>query len=427
MKILVLGNGAREHALAWKIRNSHACSKVYLHPGNAGTHRAGFESLAVEAHTADSISKCAKERGIELVVIGPETLLAQRFGDILRRDGFLVVGPDQAAARLETSKVFAKEFMVRSGVPTAPFKVAHSYNELQTLLPQTFPTVLKFDGLAAGKGVVIAKNRSEALDFGKRVFDQHEFGADALRILVEDFIPGKEISYIGFCDGAHFIPCESATDYKRVSDSDQGPNTGGMGAVSPSPYFSSQMKEKIDTTVIRPILNGMKKDGMDFKGILYVGLMIADNGEPHVLEFNTRFGDPETQAILLRLESDIVPVLLATAKGTLKNAPATHWSTQASVYLVASAEGYPLKPRLGDVIGGLEDVSKDATLFFSGVSEKEGFLVTSAGRVLGLGTMGKTIEDARNKAYTELKRIHWRGMHFRTDIGLLNGANRNAD
>lgn len=423
MKILVLGNGAREHALAWKIKHSAACKKVYLHPGNAGTHRQGFEALSSDAHTASDISKAAKSKDIELIVIGPETLLAQGYADVLRRDGFLVVGPDKAAAMLESSKVFSKEFMQRSGVPTASFKVVSSFEELGKALPTTYPTVLKLDGLAAGKGVVIPKTRAEALDFGTRVYKTNEFGDGAHQVLIEDHLPGREVSYIGFCDGEHFIPCASATDYKRVFDANEGPNTGGMGAVSPSPYFPNDLKETVDKKIVAPILAGLKKENISYRGILYVGLMVAPNGDPYVLEFNARFGDPETQATLMRLESDLVPLLLATAKGNLRNAPQLHWSPKTSVYIVASAEGYPSKPRFGDVIGGIETLPQSTTVFFSGVSQKEDFLVTSGGRVLGLGATGESLEKARETAYQALKQIHWRGMHFRNDIGLAGKEN----
>lgn len=418
-KILVLGSGAREHALAWKIKQSPRCETVYLHPGNAGTLKHEFRRLPENPHTAEEIAESCKKAGINLVVIGPEAYLEQGYADHLRKQGLLVVGVSKSAARLETSKVFAKEFMERSGTPTAPFKVASTLLELTQKLPGTYPVVLKLDGLAAGKGVVIPRNRSEAIDFASRVWQSEEFGNGPHRVVIEDFIPGREISYIGFCDGKTFVPCASATDYKRVFDKDEGPNTGGMGVVSPSPYLTDKLQTEIDQTIVKSVLDGLSKEKIDYRGILYIGVMVDSQNRPHVLEFNARFGDPETQAIMMRLESDIVPLFLATATGTLKDAEAPRWKKDPAVYVVGASEGYPAKPRLGDMIGGLESVTKDCPVFFSGVSEKEGFLVTSGGRVLGVGSLGTDVKVARDAAYEKLKKIHWRGMHFRTDIGLM--------
>lgn len=423
MKILVLGSGGREHALAWKIKQSPACETVYLYPGNAGTQKAGFVSLNSPSHSAADLTSSAREAGVELIVIGPELYLEQGYSDHFREHGFWVVGASQSAARLETSKVFAKEFMVRSGTPTAPFQVASTLLELSEKLPHAYPTVLKLDGLAAGKGVVIAKNRSEAMDFAARVWQSEEFGRGPHQVLIEEFIPGKEISYIGFCDGQTFLPCATATDHKRVFDGDEGPNTGGMGVISPSPHANDALLEKIHNKLVSSVLMGLQKERMDYRGILYFGIMVDAHGEPHVLEFNARFGDPEAQTILLRLESDLVPLLLATAQNTLSHVEKPRWKNETAVYVVAAAEGYPAKPCLGDLIGGVDTLPKQATVFFSGVAEKEGFLITSGGRVLGVGCLGKTLEDARTHTYDALKKIHWRGMHYRTDIGIVR---RNA-
>lgn len=425
MKILVLGNGAREHAIAWKLKQSPQCQAIYLHPGNAGTQQFGFKPLELSAFSKESVAVECKKLGIDLVVIGPEVLLAEGYADHLRSHGLCVFGPDKAAAQLETSKVFAKEFMRRAEIPTAPFVVVSSMEEFMANVPSQYPVVLKLDGLAAGKGVVIANNKLDATHFAKRVWEEQEFGEGPHRIVVEAFIPGLELSYLGFCDGDRFFAMATATDYKRVFDQDEGPNTGGMGAISPSPYFNDPLAKKIRETIVTRILNQMKRENISYRGVLYIGLMIDREGNPFVLEFNTRFGDPETQAILPRLESDFVTPLIATATGQLHSCAEPTWSPLHSVYIVGAAEGYPASPKKGDSIHGLDSLPLNTTLFFSGVDSQNGALVTCGGRVLGIGALGKDLKSARSLAYDGIVKVNWRGMHYRKDIGKIAKENPN--
>lgn len=418
MRVLVLGSGGREHALAWKIKQSPECEKVFLHPGNGGTRKLGLLPLELPSSDIASLEVAAKKERIDLVVIGPEALLAEGVSDRLREAGFLVFGPSQSGARLETSKVFSKEFMQRARVPTAPFLVAEDDRTLMTLASDrhSFPVVLKLDGLAAGKGVVVAMNRQDIVSFTDRIWKFREFGDGPHRVVIEEFLPGKEVSYIGLCDGTTFTPLSSCTDYKRLSDHHEGPNTGGMGVISPSPYFDTALEAKVSERIVAPVLAQMKKENLFYRGALYIGLMVSPEGDPNILEFNARMGDPETQALMIRLESDLLPYLVATAKGELGSMPAMKWSDSHSVYVVASAAGYPERPRSGDEISGWDAVSQ-AVLFFSGVKEENGSLLTAGGRVLGVGALGKTRQDARELAYRNMGRVLWPGMHFRTDIG----------
>lgn len=419
MRVLVLGSGGREHALAWKIAQASRCEKVYLHPGNSGTTRSGLESLPGNPSGPQAIATAAKLAKIELVVIGPETLLAEGYADWLRNEGFLVVGPGREGARLESSKLFAKEFMQRAGIPTAPFTVAHSEGELVEHLSRraAWPVALKLDGLAAGKGVVIATKPSDGTAFAAKIWREGAFGPGPHCVVIEEFLHGREVSLIGLCDGKSFVPLPSATDFKRVGDGDTGPNTGGMGSLSPSPYFSLSLGERVRDEITTPILKQLSRDGIVFRGALYVGLMVSPKGEPFVLEFNTRFGDPETQAILPRINGDFLAALEATARGELSQSVPLEEDRRASVYIVAAAEGYPDKPRVGDFIEGLADEESGTEIFFAGVSEKDGRLVTSGGRVLGVGALADGLAQARDKAYRALTRLRWPGMHYRRDIG----------
>jgi phosphoribosylamine--glycine ligase len=423
MKILVLGTGGREHAIAWKLAQSPQCETIYLHPGNPGAKAAGLSPLPEFTGGTDPqrLAEKAKALGIDLVVIGPEVLLAAGCADVLRAAGLDVVGPNRDGAQLETSKIYAKEFMVRAKIPTASFFVAEDDRELFAMLAdrRTYPIVIKLDGLAAGKGVVIAQSMADVEAFADRIWAQKEFGQGPHRVLVEEFIEGKEISYIGLCDGNRFIPLSSATDYKRVGNHHTGPNTGGMGSISPSALLTSELKARIDSVVIAPILAQLRQDGIDYRGALYVGLMIDDNGQPSVLEFNARFGDPETQALMLRLETDFADLLRHTARGTLAEVPAElQWTDGVSLYVVGAAEGYPTAPRLGDPISGIDAVDRQVQVFFSGVTGDNNKLSTGGGRVLGLGTVAATRDEARDRIYRNLQRINWKGIHYRDDIGL---------
>ncbi len=419
MNVLVLGSGAREHALAWKLRQSPGCRQVFLHPGNAGTIRAGFPALG-DLCNLDEIVEGCRTQGIGLVVIGPEQLLYEGYGNRLRKEGFRVVGPDREAARLETSKIFAKEFMVRAGIQTAPFEI---FSSPEALLSYTrFPTVFKLDGLAAGKGVVVATQKHEAEDFARRIWQEKEFGPGPHRVLRENFIRGRELSYIGLCDGETFRLLSSATDFKRVGDGDTGANTGGMGVLSPSPLLTPALETGIERNIVARVLTQMKREAFAFRGILYIGLMITAEKEPWVLEFNTRFGDPETQAVLLRLKSDLLEMMVHTADQQISKLPPLQWSTETSVYVVGAASGYPGRIRTGDRIEGLDAADSDVQVFFSGVSSDQSQLVTQGGRVLGVGATGSSLEDARKKVYANIRKIRWNGMHYRSDIGIIGGT-----
>jgi phosphoribosylamine---glycine ligase len=419
VKILVLGSGGREHALAWKIALSPRCEKVYLHPGNYGTRLTGFSPLFEDnfEKTLDEICSRLKSLSISLVVIGPEALLAEGYADRLRKEGFLVVGPDREGARLETSKLFAKEFMLQAGIPTAEYQQINSKREFLESYPRwNYPLVLKIDGLAAGKGVVVATTPQEAHAFAVRIWDENEFGESSI-LFREQFVSGREMSAIGLCDGNTFLQLSTATDYKRVGDNNTGPNTGGMGCISPSPVWTPELQEKITHEITNRVLKQIQVTGMNYRGALYLGLMVTTEGNPVVLEFNTRFGDPETQALLLRLESDFVDLLEHTARGTLAACQQPKWSSDSSVYVVAASKGYPGKLTLKDEIKGLEKVKPDVRVFFSGVREEKGKLVTGGGRVLGLGTLGSDLNAAKRLVYQNLESITWPGIHFRRDIG----------
>lgn len=418
MNILVLGSGGREHAIAWKLKQSQHI--VYLHPGNAGTLQKNIPNLGA-ASTLTEIIEAAQEKQITLIVIGPEALLAKDYASQLRQKGFWVVGPGKSGALLETSKIFAKEFMNRAKVPTAAYTIYENWIQFKSGMSQGhYPRVLKLDGLAAGKGVVIPQTKEEALNFGRLVWEKNIFKTESPRVLQEEFIKGVELSYLGLCDGVNFIPLSSSTDFKRVFDYNKGPNTGGMGAVSPSPYLTPELEQKIQERIVNPILNTLTEEKMDFRGVLYIGIMIDQNQDPFVLEFNTRFGDPETQSLMLRIENDFGIALMATAQGALKTTTPIKWSSQTAIYVVGAAPGYPENPQTGSPISGLEDDSPQTQLFFAGVEQKEDELITAGGRVLGVGALGKDAQEARTKAYERLKKVSWDGIHYRTDIGLTD-------
>ncbi len=418
MKVLVLGSGGREHALAWRIRKDPQVEEVYLHPGNAGTWSCGIPNLGdVSIENLPSLIAHAQELGVSLVVIGPEALLAKGYADAFRKSGFPVSGPGADGAQLETSKAFAKEFLEKGGIPTAAYTTATTPEAVRVAI-RKYPSVLKLDGLAAGKGVVVAQSPADAEDFIRRVWELKEFGNESPVVVVEDFIAGRELSYIGLCDTERFVALSTASDYKRVGDGDQGPNTGGMGAISPSPIETPQLLQRIEAEVVQPTLRELKRRGIDYRGALYFGLMVAADGTPYVLEFNARFGDPETQALLMRIEGDFTGLLVAAARRELSTAPDPKWTNQTSVYVVAAADGYPATPRLGDTIQGLDRLAAGVQVFFSGVGSGPQGLVTQGGRVLGLGALGKDAQASRSAVYTNFPKVSWPGLHYRRDIGL---------
>lgn len=415
-KVLVMGSGGREHALAWRLAQDLKKENVFVFPGNAGMQKSGFTAFPPEAQDRDVLVRLLNEKKVELVVIGPELLLAEGYSDFLRDKGFLVLAPSRYAAQLETSKVFAKEFLARHHIPTAAFKVARSAGALEKILENVaYPTVLKLDGLAAGKGVVIPQNAAEARDFAKRVWTDLEFGPGPHAVVIEDCLPGTEISWIGLCDGKKFAPLPSGTDYKRAFDGHQGPNTGGMGVISPSPYETPELAAKIQTQVVDRVLAGLQKEKFDYRGALYIGIMISPSGDPFVLEFNTRFGDPETQATLPRIKGNFFETAKAVAQG---NAPdRLDFDEAHSVYVVAASEGYPGSYQKGLPITDSGEDSEQAWLFYSGVSQGPKALLTAGGRVLGACGRGRSREEARQFAYQRLEKVTFAGRFFRKDIG----------
>ncbi len=420
MKVLVIGGGGREHALAWKLKQSEGVSQVYVAPGNAGTAR---DTQLVNVAISDKVAlrEWAQANGIGLTVVGPEAPLAAGVVDEFRAHGLAIFGPTQKAAQLESSKAFSKAFMQRHGVPTAEYQTfsdaaqAHAYVDAKGA-----PIVVKADGLAAGKGVVVAMTAAEAheaIDFmlldNKLGVAHNEGGA---RVVIEEFLEGEEASFIVLCDGEHALALATSQDHKRLLDADQGPNTGGMGAYSPAPVVTSAIHQRAMEEVILPTLRGMKADGVPYTGFLYAGLMITPDGRVKTLEFNCRMGDPETQPIMMRLRSNLAQVLLAATRGELDKVT-LEWDPRVALGVVLAAEGYPLQPRKGDVISGLPADSSDAMVFHAGTAEKDGQIVTAGGRVLCVTALGDSVREAREKAYTLVEGIRFDGVQFRRDIG----------
>lgn len=403
MKIFVIGSGGREHALCWKLKQSPDSTHLYAAPGNPG-----IAEVATCLPTADYLS-AAESVGADLTVVGPEGPLAAGIVDEFRARGHAIVGPTESAARLESSKVFAKEFMVRANIPTARFVTADSADEANAALDEfEFPVVLKMDGLAAGKGVIIAQSPPEA----KQAIAQ--FLSQGSRLVIEEFLTGEEVSFIVLSDGRNVMRLDPAQDHKAVYDGDSGPNTGGMGAYCDGRILDDAQQFQVMERVIQPAIEQMRVDGTPFTGFLYAGLMMTAQG-PKVLEFNARLGDPETQVLMHRMESDFVGPLYAAARGALRVEKA-QWRREPSVCVVLAASGYPGSVRSGDVITGLAQI-QGATVFHAGTKSEDNVLVTCGGRVLGVTARGTSLPEAIRNTYTEVERIHFEGMHYRTDIG----------
>ncbi len=417
MKVLVVGSGGREHALVWKISRSTKVSKVYCAPGNAGI--AGIaECVNIKAEDIAGLKKFAQENKIDLTIVGPEAPLVAGIVDEFKAAGLRVFGPSKAAARLEGSKLYAKEIMRKYDVPTAAFEEFVNEKAAINYLQNTkFPLVVKADGLAAGKGVFVASEFEYAEEAVHRMIVKREFGEASAKILIEDCLVGEEASILAFCDGKHFRTMQSAQDHKRIFDNDAGPNTGGMGAYSPAPVVSNGVLKEVEDRVFRRMMEGMEKEGAPFVGVLYAGLMITKDG-PKVLEFNVRFGDPETQPILMRLKTDIIDIIEHLLEGKLDKIN-IEWDKRPSVCIVLASKGYPGEYEKGKVIEGLDEASKveDAFVFHAGTALKDGKIVTSGGRVLGVTAMADTIEKAIQKAYSVVRMIKFEGMHYRSDIG----------
>ena len=418
MKILVIGSGGREHALAWKLKQSLRVSEVVVAPGNAGTaHEHGVRNAEVRVDDIDGLLALAKRERIDLTVVGPEVPLVLGVVDCFRAAGLRIFGPRAAAAQLEGSKAFAKDFLARHRIPTAKYQVFTSLEPaLAYVRREGAPIVIKADGLAAGKGVVVALTLADAEQALHDMLGGHSLGQAGARVVVEEFLDGEEASFIAMCDGEHALAMATSQDHKRAFDGDLGPNTGGMGAYSPAPVVSAEVHQRVLDSVIQSTLAGMRRDGHPFMGFLYAGLMINARGEIKVLEFNVRFGDPETQPILLRLQSDLVDLIEAALDGRLHETTAV-WDPRPAIGVVLAAHGYPDKVRNGDAIHGLERAHvPDTKVFHAGTKLQGGQVVTAGGRVLTVCALGADIVEARSKAYAEVDRLRFDGMHYRRDI-----------
>jgi phosphoribosylamine--glycine ligase len=419
MKVLVIGNGGREHALAWKLKQSPRVAEVLVAPGNAGTAREhGVRNVAVAASDIDGLLALAKREKVELTVVGPEVPLVAGVVDRFRDAGMRIFGPRAIAAQLEGSKAFAKDFLLRHNIPTSRYAVFTDVNRALAYVRQHgAPIVIKADGLAAGKGVVVALTLADAELALHDMLGAHSFGDASARVVIEEFLEGEEASYIVMSDGSHALPMASSQDHKRRDDNDLGPNTGGMGAYSPAPVVTPDIEQRILKEVIEPTLHGMASEGAPFIGFLYAGLMIDKSGTPKVIEFNVRFGDPETQPIMLRLKSDLVDLIDAALDGRLEKTRA-RWDARPAIGVVMAAGGYPGRVRSGDTVTGLDaPVPADVKLFHAGTAlSADGHVVTAGGRVLTVCALGVDIADARDRAYAAVDNLRYDGAFYRHDI-----------
>ena len=420
MKLLVIGSGGREHALAWKLAQSPRVSEVIVAPGNAGTAReAKCRNAGVKATDTDGLLALAQREGIALTVVGPEQPLVAGVVDRFREAGLRIFGPTAAAAQLEGSKAFAKDFLARHGIPTAFYAVHTDVDAaLAYVRGKGAPIVVKADGLAAGKGVIVAMTLDEAEAAVRDMLEGNAFGDAGARVVIEEFLDGEEASFISMVDGYTALPMATSQDHKRVGDGDTGPNTGGMGAYSPAPVVTPDVHARVMREVVNPTVQGMLADGIPFTGFLYAGLMIDAAGAPKVIEFNVRFGDPETQPVMLRLESDLVALVEAAIDGQLHATDAT-WTSQSALGVVMAAGNYPGTPRSGDVIHGLEALlANGSKVFHAGTAlDADGNVVTSGGRVLCACALGDSVAEAQSGAYAAVSNIHWNGEFHRSDIG----------
>jgi phosphoribosylamine--glycine ligase len=416
MKILVIGSGGREHAIAWRLAQSPKVSRVFVAPGNAGTaHEEGLHN--VDLDSIPEWVKFAKADGIHATVVGPEAPLAAGVVDAFRAEGLRIFGPSKAAAQLEASKDFAKRFMGRHAIPTARYetftdaKQAHAHIDRHET-----PVVIKADGLAAGKGVVVAATATEAHQAIDMMLAGNKLGDAGHRVVIEEFMEGEEASFIVMVDGHHVLPLASTQDHKRIFDGDEGPNTGGMGAYSPAPVVTPEVHHRAMSEIIMPAVKGMAAEGAPYTGFLYAGLMIDGQGAPRVVEFNCRLGDPETQPIMMRLKSDLLDLVDHAIDGRLQDVEA-EWDRRAALGVVLAAAGYPDTPRKGDEIVGLPRSEHDLHVFHAGTAEKNGRVVTNGGRVLCVTALGDKVQMAAERAYEAAEKIHFEGMQYRRDIG----------
>ncbi len=418
MKILVVGSGGREHALAWKLRQSPHAARIFCAPGNAGTSEIA-ENVTIPANDLPALLKFARENRVDLTVVGPDDPLAAGIVDLFAAEKLRAFGPDKLAARIESSKIFAKELMRAQKIPTAEAATFSEANEALDYCGRVkFPVVIKADGLALGKGVIIATDAATAKSTIDEMMNQRRFGAAGQRVVIEEFLQGTECSLHALVNEKKYLLLESARDHKRALDGDQGPNTGGMGAFSPADNWNSKLQSLFETDILQPLLCGLVQQGVPFRGLLYPGLMITSEG-PRVLEFNCRFGDPETQALLPRMKSDLLPLLETTIDGTLDQC-AIEWDPRPAVTVVLASAGYPGKYETGKPISGLDDAAKlgDVQIFHAGTMRDGRAVNTAGGRVLAITALGSTMEAARARAYEAVSRIHFEGCHYRRDIAL---------
>ncbi len=418
MDVLVIGSGGREHALAWKLAQSNKVDTVYVAPGNAGTQmEAKLENVAINAEDITGLIQFAKEKNIGLTLVGPEAPLVLGIVNQFNDAGLRCFGPTKGAAQLEGSKAFTKDFLARHNIPTAAYGNFTDIDEaIAYIKEQGAPIVIKADGLAAGKGVILAQTEDEAIDAVKDMLAGNSFGEAGHRVVIEEFLVGEEASFIVIADGENILPMATSQDHKARDNGDKGPNTGGMGAYSPAPVVTDVVYENAMKQVIEPTIKGMAAEGNAFTGFLYAGLMVSPDGSIKVLEYNVRFGDPETQPIMMRLKSDLLDLLNAALDKQLDKMT-TEWDSRTSLGVVLAAGGYPDAYNKGDIISGLSEATDDAKIFHAGTAEKDGNIVTNGGRVLCAVGLGDTVKAAQDKAYELTKSISWDNVYYRDDIG----------
>lgn len=415
MKVLIVGSGGREHALAWKISKSSRLRRLFIAPGNAGTAAHG-ENVPISAEDIPNLVSFAVRQAIDLVIVGPEAPLAAGLADELHSAGVPVFGPSRPASQIEASKAFAKEFMARHDIPTARFAVFEKYaSAAEHLQSADYPLVIKASGLAAGKGVILPQDEGEALQALKAIFLEHQFGTAGDQVVLEERLAGEEVSLLAFSDGHAVQLMPPAQDHKRLLEGDLGPNTGGMGSYAPTPFCPPQLASELSQTVIQPVIDGLRQEGHPYVGVLYAGLMLTTQGA-RVLEYNCRFGDPETQAILPLLESDLLDIAEACVAGRLAQAE-MHWKDAAAACVVLASQGYPGSYPKGRLIAGLDREPEDAVVFHAGTQLQDGQVLTAGGRVLGVTGWGEDLSRALDAAYWAVDRISFEGMHYRKDIG----------
>ena len=415
MRVLVIGSGGREHALAWKIAQSPLVKKVFCAPGNAGTANVA-ENIDIPSDNVDALLQFATVTGIGLTIVGPEQPLVKGLVDSFEESGLRVFGPSQRAAEIEGSKVFCKDLMKKYGIPTARYESFDSLDQVKLFTKEDEPVVVKASGLAAGKGVILCSNAEEARSAVQSIMQEKAFGNAGDQVVVEEFLTGQEVSLLAFTDGKTVLPLDSAQDHKAAFDGDKGPNTGGMGAYSPALVFTEELKQQVIDEIMIPTVRAMAKEGRYYRGILYAGLMLTESG-PKVLEFNARFGDPETQPIMMRIKNDIVPIFEACIDGTLAK-QSLQWRSEPTVCVVMAAKGYPSSYEKGKEISGLNsDENRQVVVFHAGTRLENGKVLTNGGRVLGVTALGSDINQAIKNAYSAVDKIKWDGVHYRKDIG----------